>query len=134
MRLYPKKLNNIEELQAERRRLKAQSHLSVMDVLSSSKEDTIQSEKTQQQESSSADNFSFYKDIISGFVYNNSPARLADTIVNVAIPILKYAGVKVEQKAVKSIAKDVILSYAKWKAIELGYKSVYSYFRAKRNK
>lgn len=134
MRLYPKKLNNIEELQAERRRLKAQSHFSVMDVLSF-KEDTIQSEKPQQrQEPSSDDTFSFYKDIISGFAYNDSPARLVNTVVNVAIPILKYVGVKVEHKAVKSIAKDVILGYAKWKAIELGYKSVYSYFRAKRNK
>lgn len=134
MRLYPKKLNNIEELQAERRRLKAQSHLSVMDVLSSSKEDAVQTEKTQQQESSSGDNLSFYKDIISGFVYNDSPARLVNTVVNAALPILKYVGVKVEHKAVKSIAKDVILGYVKWKAFELGYKSVYSYFRAKRNK
>lgn len=129
MKLYPKKLNSIEALQAEKRRLKAQAHIALGDVVSPEKKSNSSANTHQKSEKDTP--FDLVQDLLSGFLYNNSPARLADTAVKVAIPILKYVGVKVEQKAVKSIAKDVILSYAKWKAIELGYKSVYSYFRAK---
>lgn len=128
MKLYPKKLNSIEELQEEKRRLKAGAHLSVSDMVSS---DKATKDKGAKGNNSTGLGLDDILETISTLVYSGSPSKLINTAVMLAVPVFEYFGIKAGQKAIKSIAKDVVLSYAKWKALELGYKGVYSYLRSK---
>lgn len=45
-----------------------------------------------------------------------------------AVPALQLAGRKLEKDILKSFAKEFLMGYAKWKAIELGFKAASSFF------
>jgi len=45
-----------------------------------------------------------------------------------AVPALQLAGRKLEKDILKSFAKEFLVGYAKWKAIELGFKAASSFF------
>jgi hypothetical protein len=108
MRLYPKKLNNIKELKRERYKLRRQ--------LKEYKEEGIFSGKTKKTSTKSSK-----KDLLStvaDFFFNSPFANIA---LNLGAPIAGRAGKKAG-KGIFNIGKEVIGGYAKWKALELGYR------------
>lgn len=130
MKLYPKKLKSIEELQAEKQRLKAGAHLSMGDMVASDNKNQT-TKGSSSKNSSDGLGLESILETITTLVYSGSPSKLVNTAVMVAVPVFEYFGIKAGQKAIKAVARDVVLGYAKWKALELGYKGVYSYLRSR---
>lgn len=48
-----------------------------------------------------------------------------------AVPALKFVGLKVEKRMVLSLGKEILGGYLKWKATEFGAKTAYSYAKKK---
>lgn len=109
MRLYPKQLKNVSELKKEQALLK--SELKQHDIGG-----ILQSKPANKPEAKKEDG-----DIlsaISSFFFTNP---FADIALKLAFPILKGPTKKAGKSAFK-IAKEVLGGYAKWKALEIGYR------------
>lgn len=109
MKLYPKKLNNLEDLKREKQRLKEELK-SIEDKGLISKDD-------------------FFGEIGGGDIIGTATGLLKggsikDAALAVGMPLLKLAGSTLEAATIKKIAKNVVGGYAKWQAIQLAYKLV----------
>jgi hypothetical protein len=107
--LYNKKLNSIEELQAERLALK-KSAKKKLQAAESKKDDE------------STDEFLAKKinALTSGLMGNSKYADIVNTVTQIALPyILKQAAAKSARKLLGKAATEMVTGYAKWKAISL---------------
>lgn len=67
-------------------------------------------------------------DIISAGLDVFTSKGIGNKLWALAVPALQLAGRKLEKDILKSFAKEFLVGYAKWKAIELGYKAASSFF------
>lgn len=107
--LYNKKLNSIEELQAERLALKKNAKKKLQ---------AYESEKDKE----SGDEFLAKKinALTTGLMGNSKYADLVNTVTQIALPyILKQAAAKSARKLLVKTATEMVGGYAKWKAISL---------------
>ena len=120
MRLYPKRLNSLEELRKEKHMLMLAKNKSALpDVLSFDL--PILSGLGKKKDKEEAEDDNIVVDLITSFI--ESP-DLSNLVSSVAKPLLSYATDKAGTRMLKSAAKEVIGGYAKWKAIELGFRGV----------
>ena len=110
MRLYPKKLNSVEELKRERHKLRQK--------LKVYKEEGVFPGTGKKTSSRSGEH---KKDVISSIAdfFFNSP--FANIALSLGAPLIAKAGKKTG-KSVFHIGKELIGGYAKWKAMEIGYR------------
>lgn len=114
MRLYPRQLNNLDELKREKEALKAtvrriedEGFFSIEDILPAKMADGVEGDGL----------MSKLTDLIS-----SGSAR--EILTSIAGPALSLLGTGIEKQALKKVAKEFLGSYVKWKAIELGYKGI----------
>lgn len=114
MKLYPRKINSVTDLKHERRSLKSKIREHEADGWLSFGEKNTKAEAEHKQGN---------KDILSiiGNLFFNNP--FADIALSLGAPLLKKTG-KSAGKTAFTVAKELIGGYAKWKAIELGYRWV----------
>jgi hypothetical protein len=117
MKLYPKKLNSLEELKREKhlllqtkKEIEQNSPLS-LHFIKDSITDTIQGATNNE-------------GIIGTLASVISSPSVADMLTSASKPVLEFATDKVGKGVLKSAAKEIIGGYLRWKAIELGYKGV----------
>ncbi|MEI8278321.1 MAG: hypothetical protein WCG87_01085 [Bacteroidota bacterium] len=131
MKLYPKRLNSLAELKKEKHMLMlAKKESELPDVLSFDLPLLSGLGKKKDVEQASEDD-NIVVDLIASFI--ESP-DLSNLITTVAKPILNYAKDKAGTSILKSAAKEVIGGYAKWKAIELGFRGVKHLVKTKMDK
>lgn len=113
MKLYTKQLNSIDELKREKQRLKKELK-----------------EKEQK-------GFFSLSDVLPG---NDAPGKgdgiinkaagmlggsgITGLLMNIGGPLLSMATGKAKNKILKTVAKEFLGGYVKWKAVELGYRAV----------
>jgi hypothetical protein len=130
MKLYSKRLNNLEELKREKHVLKyalkqskSEDWLNLDSILKTNKDE---------KNTESAAEAGILGSIISGL----GSKSLFNTVLAMAPPLItmmsKSGSKKKKSSFIERAAKDVILGYIKWKAIELGYKGVTSFMNSKK--
>ncbi|MBS1779538.1 MAG: hypothetical protein JST70_09465 [Bacteroidetes bacterium] len=119
MKLYKKQLNSIEELKKEKRRLKAK--LDETQLFSAP-------------ESITKETATGSPDLLGALTEMISSPSAAGTIGSLAMPLLSMAGKKISKKYLLRFAKEFIGGYAKWKAVEIGYKAARSYIKSRKRK
>jgi len=115
MKLYPRKINSVKDLKQERKALKSR--------ISNHESDEWFSFGGKGDKEDHANEKHGNKDILStiGHLFYNNP--FADIALSLGAPLLKKTG-KSAGKTAFTVAKELIGGYAKWKAIELGYRWV----------
>jgi hypothetical protein len=107
--LYNKQLNSIEELRAERLSLKKNAQLK--------RQLTEEKDKAQDDDAFLAKKISSLTARLMG---NSKYAELANTIVEMAMPILlKQVASKTARQFIRKATSELLFGYAKWKAISL---------------
>jgi hypothetical protein len=132
MRLYPKQINSIEELRLEKQKLLNASkqtdikHLLSFDGIIFPK----RSEKEENEDSSPSIADGLFKE-----------GTIAETLLNLAMPALQKAGIKVGaagkeygKKIITSAAKELVGGYLKWKAIEWSLKGLFHFISSRKKK
>jgi hypothetical protein len=128
MRLYPKKLNSLEELRKEKHKLL--QHKNEIDLLPTFSWDML-SGKQASTSKKSADDGNAIVDMIAGIIEEGSIATIG---MNVLQSIRKFKLPKAVGNILYPIAKDVAMAYVRWKAIELGYKGMRMIIEKRRKK
>lgn len=112
MKLYPKKLNSLEELKREKQVLKyARKHSKpegFMDI------NIPRPTKTEEKQS---DYLSFVGDLLTS-------RNAGDMFLTVGLPLLKLVGRKTEKSFLKTIVGEVFGGYLKWKVLQMGVRGV----------
>ncbi|MBS1773281.1 MAG: hypothetical protein JST82_10485 [Bacteroidetes bacterium] len=122
MKLYPKQINSIEELRQEKQLLKQKVRdMEAEGVL----KPPFLSSKNKPEDTGEEDASIF------DFIGNNT---LKNVLTTVGLPLLQVAGIKLEQKALKKLAIELLGGYAKWKAIALAYKGLQKILLSKKEK
>lgn len=116
MSLYNKNLRSLEDLKREKLLLKAQADNAINNLLSTNKTGEINL--------SDPDKKFGVGDAVKAGIDIFTSKGMINTAVAVAMPILSLAKIKVEKKVITSVAKEVLGSYLKWKAVQLGYSIV----------
>jgi hypothetical protein len=119
MRLYPKKLSSVRELKRERHKLRLQ--------LKEYKEQGIFAGGTKKSSAKGAK-----KDVISSiadFFFNSPFASLA---LNLGSSAVKSRVGKKAGKGIFNIGKELVGGYAKWKALEVGYRWARRFVKSKK--
>ncbi len=119
MKLYKKQLNSLEELKKEKRRLK--NKLDETQLFSAP-------------ESITNETATGSPDLLGAFMEMISSPSAAGTVGSLAMPLLSMAGKKISKKYLLRFAKEFIGGYAKWKAVEIGYKAARSYIKSRKRK
>lgn len=131
MKLYPKRLNSLEELKKEKHMLiLAKKKSELPDVLSFGLPILNGFGKKKDTEQAATDD-NIVVDLIASFIESPDLSNLVSTV---ARPILNYASDKAGTSILKSAAKEVIGGYAKWKAIELGFRGVKHLMKTQTNR
>ncbi|WP_276132367.1 hypothetical protein [Polluticoccus soli] len=111
MRLYPKKLNSLEELKREKQVLKyARKHSKpegFMDMIP----------KPSAKEDKQSDILSFAGDLLTS-------RSTIDTLMTLGLPMLKLVGRKTEKSFLKTVVGEVFGGYIKWKVLQMGVRGV----------
>jgi hypothetical protein len=114
MKLYPRQLNNLDELKREKEALKAnikriedEGFFSIEDILPAKMLDGAEGDSM----------MSKLTDLVSS-------GSVKEVLTSIAGPALSLLGTGIEKRALKKVAKEFLGSYVKWKAIELGYKGI----------
>ena len=126
MKLSSKHLHSIQELRKEKERLKA----SVKDV-SLIPDSPFTSSADAPAREEVADEANTPIDRITDLL---SALPLKEMLGTFGGPILSLVGTQVKKKVVMRLATELIGGYVKWKAVELGYKAVKSYAKARKEK
>lgn len=121
MKLYDKKMNTLAELRMEL----AAKHLEADNYFRNALRPDFTS--TEEGDTSSSEMNEWLQ---AGFDFLLSKG-VADKVLALAIPALKLVGSRVEKNLLKSMAKDFVSGYAKWKALELGIKLAFSFLDKK---
>jgi len=125
MKLYSRKLNSLEELKREKHVLKyAAKHTD--DVFDFGKAKTKDGDDTEE-----ALGAGMLGTVISAF----GSKSLFNTILAVAPPILsmvskRSSSSRKKKSPLESLAKELILGYVKWKAVQMAYRGVMLIFKS----
>ena len=124
MKLYPKKINSLDELLKEKQRLKKEMlhtglvSFTLHDIVSETNHS--KEEVAQEQSPPKEDQDDILNSILSILGENSAIAPLLEIVSPL---IKKYTGKQIN-KIVIGVAKEVVVGYAKWKAVELSIKGV----------
>ncbi|OJW83514.1 MAG: hypothetical protein BGO69_08570 [Bacteroidetes bacterium 46-16] len=133
MRLYRKQLNSIEELRREkaalqllRKKTEQEDIFSMKDIVPSfgKKE---KSDKDDEYRKEAEGLFASVKDMLGGL----DIATLLPLILN---PLEAIAGKKIRNKIILPLLKELVGSYLKWKAVELGFDAIKHFAKKKKKK
>lgn len=111
MKLYPKRLNSLEELKREKHMLKYARQHTRKDGLPEIKLPfTTHTSKP-------SDMISMAGDLLTS-------KSFADMALTIGLPMLKLVGRKTEKSLLKTVAGELIGGYVKWKILQLGMRGV----------
>jgi hypothetical protein len=137
MKIYPKQLNSLEELKQEKARLRqlraateGEDLFSLNDVLPSfgKKEKKEEADTGGHEEGSGWEN-------IAGTISDLLGSDLLTELLGGAGGILAgIAGKKLREKVLMPLLKEVVLGYAKWKAVELGFSAAKMFVKSQKEK
>ena len=128
MRLYPKKLNSLEELRKEKHKLLQHKH--EIDLVPNLSWDMLKGNSPSATKDSKDDGNAII-DMIAGVVEGGSIASIGMSVLQ---SVRKFKLPKAVGNLLYPIAKDVALAYVRWKAIELGYKGMRMIIEKRRKK
>lgn len=128
IKLYDKKLTSLQELKQEIALKKMEADTSFDNLLS-----TNTPHHAPTGEPVDATDIDWAAMIGTGLDFITSKGTV-NKMMALALPALKFAGSKMEKDLLKSLSKEFITGYAKWKAIEIGFKLASSMIRSKTNK
>ena len=117
IKLYDKKLTNLKELKQEIAMKRVEADTSFDNLLSTN---TTRHHVPTGEPIDAAD-IDWAAMIGTGLDFITSKGTV-NKMMALALPALKFAGSKMEKDLLKSLSKEFITGYAKWKAIELGFK------------
>lgn len=137
MKIYPKQLNSLEELKLEKARLRqlraateGEDLFSFNDVLPS----FGKKEKTENTGSGEHEEEPGWKNI-AGTISDLLGSDLLTELLGGAGGILSgIAGKKLREKVLMPLLKEVVLGYAKWKAVELGFSAAKMFVKSQKEK
>ncbi|MCB9047585.1 MAG: hypothetical protein H6550_15735 [Chitinophagales bacterium] len=115
IKLYHKKLNSLEELRQEKAKVKHEANTAFTNILDGKNSTDGSAEST-------------VPDMIQAGLDVLTSKGITDKLFALVLPALRLAGRKIEKDILKSLAKEFVVGYAKWKAIELGTKAILSFF------
>ena len=121
MKLYPKKLNSLEELKREKQVLKYARKHSKAEGLD------INIPKPTRSEEKQSDFLSFAGDLLTS-------RSTGDMLMTVGLPLIKLIGRKTEKSFLKTFVGEVFGGYVKWKILQLGVKGVRRYVKMQKVK
>lgn len=129
MKLYPKKLNSIEALERERRKLKrAIAETNPTDVFGTSKADK---KKEKQGTGPAKETGEGLLVTITDLLTSKGAADVALSLID---PLMGVLGRKAGKGIIKPLAKEILGGYVKWKLIEISYKTAVRFIRSKQHK
>lgn len=128
MKLYPKKLNSVEELRKEKRMLRKKTKEAAQDDLFSFEQPGNKKNNAQQDE---GNNLADYIAAFSGIMSSRSVVDGALAALPLILRLLPDAKVK---KVLGNVAKEFAGGYLKWKGIELGYRFIKRYIVSRKKK
>lgn len=130
IKLYDKKLTNLKELKQEIALKRVEADTSFDNLLSTNSTPKYATATGEQVDHASID---WSAMIGTGLDFITSKGTV-NKMMALAVPAMKLVGSKMEKDMLKSIGKEFITGYAKWKGIELGFKLVSRMVRSKINK
>jgi hypothetical protein len=130
IKLYDKKLTNLKELKQEIALKRVEADTSFDNLLSTNSTPKHATATGEQVDDGSID---WSAMIGTGLDFITSKGTV-NKMMALAVPAMKLVGSKMEKDMLKSIGKEFITGYAKWKAIEFGFKLVSRMVRSKINK
>lgn len=119
IKLYDKKLTNLKELKQEIALKRAEADTSFDNLLSINTDRPGQMPGSPDSEDDGSIDWSAM--ISTGLDFITSKGTV-NKMMALALPALRLAGSKMEKDILKSMAKEFIVGYAKWKGIEFGFK------------
>jgi hypothetical protein len=129
MKLYPKKLNSLEELKREKQVLKyAKKHTTSNGFLPFEK---IKGEGSMTAAEPNAFNQS---DVLSIFGDLATSKSLTSAALSLGLPLLKLAGRKAEKGVFRTVGGEIIGGYLKWKVIQFAFKRIKGMMSSKKKK
>ncbi|MCD6064082.1 MAG: hypothetical protein K0R82_1993 [Flavipsychrobacter sp.] len=112
MKLYPKKLNSLEELKREKQVLKYARKHSKPDGLMD-----IKIPSPTPKEDKQSDYLSFFGDLLTS-------RNTGDMLMTFGLPLLKLVGRKTEKSLLRTVVGEVFGGYLKFKMLQLGVRGV----------
>lgn len=124
LKLYTKNLTSLSALREEKRRLKEQADVTAGSIFNDGR-------KTSGQENEEH-SFDVSDAISAGMDVLTSKGAMSK-ILALGLPLLDLAEIKLEKKLIKTVGKEVLGGYIKWKAIEIGMNALSSYLKKKKD-
>ncbi|RYD58745.1 MAG: hypothetical protein EOP56_03930 [Sphingobacteriales bacterium] len=123
MKIYPKKLNSLEELKREKQvLLYAKKHTASQDLFST--DEIIQKAKQP-----AVDKTTDFMAIAGDLLTSSSTTNVAMTL---GLPLIKMLGLKAGKGVFKGLFKEVFVGYMKWKLIHFGITTAVSMVKSKK--
>lgn len=130
IKLYDKKLTNLKELKQEIALKRAEADTSFDNLLSINTDGPPPMPGTPDSDDGSID---WSAMISTGLDFITSKGTV-NKMMALALPALRLAGSKMEKDVLKSMAKEFIVGYAKWKGIEFGFKLAFRFINSRFSK
>lgn len=131
MKLYPKKLNSIEALERERRKLKrAIAETNPTDVFGAGKTDK---KSRKQAATDTEETIGGNENLLVTITDLLTSKGVADVVLSLISPLMGVLGRKAGKGILKPLAKEVLGGYVKWKLIEISYKTAVRFIRSKQH-
>jgi len=137
MKIYPKQLKSLQELKQEKARLlqqraktESEDLFSFDDILPSfgKKEKEEVTDRAEHDETTAWEN-------IAGTLSDLLNSDLLKGVLGSAGGVLTgIAGKKLREKVLMPLLKEVVLGYAKWKAVELGFSAAKLFVKSRKEK
>jgi hypothetical protein len=122
MKIYPKKLNSLEELKREKQvLLYAKKHTGSLDFFPKSTVATAQEPVVDKTTDAMA--------IAGDLLTSSSASNIALTL---GLPLIKMLGLKAGKGVFKGLFKEVFLGYMKWKLVHFGFTTVMDMVRSQK--
>jgi len=110
MKIYPKKLNSLEDLRREKQvLLYAKKHTAKLDILPKA---SI-TKKQEDAVDSTTDAMAVAGDLLTS-------GNIADMAMTLGLPFVKFVGLKAGKGLFKGFFKEIFLGYMKWKLVHFG--------------
>lgn len=128
MKIYPKRLNSLEELRREKQVLKYAAKHSKPDVLPEIK---LKRGTKKVVEDAGLDSPS---DILSMLGDILTSRTFTDSALAWGLPLIKLVGRKTEKSFLKTFAGEVLGGYLKWKMVQMGVRGVRLFLKMQQTK
>lgn len=124
MKLYTKNLTSLAALRQERQRLKAANKATTSNMLDNNSVGA----------NSDTDNNFDFAHLVNAGIDILSSKTIVDRAMAIGMPLLNIAGIRLEKKLIKTVGKELLFGYLKWKAVEIGLRTTSTFIEQKRNK